>query len=93
VLNLGTRPTIDEGSTERVLELHLLDFQGEIYDRNVEVTFARSFAAKRNSRRSICSSTKLGKTSRRRARFSPRSRFCPSEPPRAALIDRTFRRP
>ena len=36
VANLGVRPTVDETRT-RLLEIHLFDFQGDLYDREVEV--------------------------------------------------------
>lgn len=39
VVNLGVRPTIDFATGERLLELHLLDFDREIYGEDVEVTF------------------------------------------------------
>jgi riboflavin kinase/FMN adenylyltransferase len=39
VVNLGVRPTIHSASGERVLELHLLDFDQEIYGEHIEVTF------------------------------------------------------
>src|SRR5690606_16489694 len=37
VANLGTRPTFHDGETS--LEVHLLDYQGDLYDRELEVTF------------------------------------------------------
>jgi len=37
VANLGTRPTFGDG--EHSLEVHLLDFDGDLYDRELEVTF------------------------------------------------------
>ena len=37
VANLGTRPTFDIGDS--CLEVHLLDFAGDLYDRELEVTF------------------------------------------------------
>ncbi len=37
VANLGTRPTFDGG--KRSLEVHLLDYDGNLYDRELEVTF------------------------------------------------------
>ena len=37
VVNLGSRPTFDE--TERLLETHILDFSGELYDTELEVCF------------------------------------------------------
>ncbi len=37
VVNLGGRPTFDE--TERLLETHILDFSGELYDSELEVCF------------------------------------------------------
>ena len=36
VANLGVRPTVDQTRT-RLLEIHLLDFEGDLYDREVEV--------------------------------------------------------
>ncbi len=39
VVNIGTRPTIHPGSVERVLELHMLDFDEEVYGREIEVEF------------------------------------------------------
>ena len=35
--NLGTRPTVD--GSKRVLEVHLLDFSGDLYDSPLEVVF------------------------------------------------------
>jgi riboflavin kinase/FMN adenylyltransferase len=37
VANLGTRPTV--GGTHMLLEVHLLDFEGDIYGRHVNVNF------------------------------------------------------
>ena len=37
VANVGTRPTVD--GTRSLLEVHLLDFSGDIYGRHVEVDF------------------------------------------------------
>jgi riboflavin kinase/FMN adenylyltransferase len=39
VANLGVRPTIASASGERLLELHIFDFDREIYGQDVEVTF------------------------------------------------------
>jgi riboflavin kinase/FMN adenylyltransferase len=39
VVNLGVRPTIASTNGERLLELHLLDFEQDIYGEDVEVTF------------------------------------------------------
>src|SRR2546427_2048534 len=41
VVNLGYRPTVSSGKSERVLEIHLLDFDRDIYGENVEVRFVR----------------------------------------------------
>lgn len=38
VASLGTRPTVDGGG-EPLLEVHLLDFEGDLYGRRVEVEF------------------------------------------------------
>jgi len=39
VVNLGIRPTIASAAGERLLELHLFDFDQEIYGDDIEVTF------------------------------------------------------
>lgn len=39
VANIGTRPTVAPGSSERVVEVHLLDFSGDLYGRDIEVSF------------------------------------------------------
>ena len=39
VINLGYRPTVSSGKSERVLEIHLLDFNRDIYGEDVEVRF------------------------------------------------------
>ena len=39
VVNLGQRPTVAQPGGERLLELHLFDFDREIYGQEVEVSF------------------------------------------------------
>jgi riboflavin kinase/FMN adenylyltransferase len=41
VVNLGYRPTLSSGKSERVLEIYLLDFDRDIYGKDVEVRFIR----------------------------------------------------
>ena len=41
VANLGYRPTVSSSKTERVLEIHLLDFERNIYGKDLEVRFIR----------------------------------------------------
>jgi riboflavin kinase / FMN adenylyltransferase len=41
VVNLGVRPTVTTGKSERVLEIHLFDFDRDIYGRDVEVRFVK----------------------------------------------------
>jgi riboflavin kinase / FMN adenylyltransferase len=41
VLNLGVRPTVAGGKSERVLEIHLFDFNRDIYGNDVEVRFVK----------------------------------------------------
>ena len=41
VVNLGYRPTVSFGGSERILEIHLFDFEREIYGKNLEVRFIR----------------------------------------------------
>lgn len=46
VANLGRRPTVDDGGP-RTLEVHLLDFSGELYGKWIEVEFTRFLRAER----------------------------------------------
>lgn len=39
VANLGTRPTVDGG--ERLLEVHLFDFSGDLYGKELRVSFGK----------------------------------------------------
>lgn len=39
VSNIGVRPTFDTGDIRPVLEVHLLDFKGDLYGRTLEVSF------------------------------------------------------
>ncbi len=39
VLNLGVRPTVEGGPAERLLELHVFDFDGDLYGAEIEVAF------------------------------------------------------
>jgi riboflavin kinase / FMN adenylyltransferase len=41
VLNLGGRPTVSSDKSSRVLEVHLLDFNRDIYGQDLEVRFVR----------------------------------------------------
>jgi riboflavin kinase/FMN adenylyltransferase len=41
VINLGVRPTVARGVPERTLEIHLLDFDRDIYEKDIEVRFDR----------------------------------------------------
>jgi len=41
VANLGTRPTFDAAATTPLLEVHLLGFDGDLYGRELEVTFRK----------------------------------------------------
>jgi riboflavin kinase / FMN adenylyltransferase len=41
VINLGIRPTVSGGKLERVLEIHLFNFDRDIYGRDVEVRFLK----------------------------------------------------
>jgi riboflavin kinase/FMN adenylyltransferase len=41
VVNLGYRPTVDIGKSERTLEIHLFDFERDIYGKDLEVRFIR----------------------------------------------------
>ena len=39
VLNIGVRPTLESGLLRRNFEIHLLDFSGDLYGTQIEVTF------------------------------------------------------
>lgn len=39
VANLGLRPTVEGGETQRRLEVHLFDFAGDLYGQDLEVEF------------------------------------------------------
>ncbi|WP_223066816.1 bifunctional riboflavin kinase/FAD synthetase [Paenibacillus caui] len=39
VMNIGVKPTFHEGVTKPSLEVHLLDFSGDIYDRELTIQF------------------------------------------------------
>ncbi|MGA2661459.1 MAG: riboflavin kinase, partial [Verrucomicrobiota bacterium] len=39
VLNIGTRPSLAHPEPQLRLEAHLLDFQGDLYSRELEITF------------------------------------------------------
>jgi riboflavin kinase / FMN adenylyltransferase len=41
VVNLGVRPTITSGKSERVLEVHLFDFDRDIYGKDIELRFLK----------------------------------------------------
>jgi len=41
VVNLGVRPTIASAKPERILEIHLFDFERDIYGKDVEVRFVK----------------------------------------------------
>jgi riboflavin kinase/FMN adenylyltransferase len=47
VLNIGVRPTIKTGSLERRVEAHLLDFQGDLYGKELELTFVQKLRDER----------------------------------------------
>ncbi|MDC0947826.1 bifunctional riboflavin kinase/FAD synthetase [Gammaproteobacteria bacterium] len=46
VANIGTRPTVDGSS--RVLEVHLLDFDSDLYGQRIEVRFCRPIREERH---------------------------------------------
>ncbi len=39
VLNIGTRPTLQNPNPQLQVEAHLLDFQGDLYSQELEITF------------------------------------------------------
>jgi riboflavin kinase/FMN adenylyltransferase len=45
VINLGYRPTVARGKPERTLEIHLFDFERDLYGQDVEVRFTHYLRA------------------------------------------------
>lgn len=41
VLNIGLRPTVNNGDPQKRVEVHLLDFEGDLYEKELEVTFVQ----------------------------------------------------
>lgn len=41
VVNIGVRPTVKEAGGQRLLELHLFDFDADIYGEDIEVVFRK----------------------------------------------------
>jgi riboflavin kinase/FMN adenylyltransferase len=41
VANIGVRPTVAQASGERLLEVHILDFSGDLYGTDLEIIFRR----------------------------------------------------
>jgi riboflavin kinase/FMN adenylyltransferase len=47
VVNIGVRPTVNDGNPQRRVEVHLLDFQGELYGKEIELTFVEKLREER----------------------------------------------
>jgi riboflavin kinase/FMN adenylyltransferase len=41
MMNIGYRPTIDHNSINRVLEVHIIDFVGDLYNKLISVSFIK----------------------------------------------------
>jgi riboflavin kinase/FMN adenylyltransferase len=39
MLNIGIRPTVNNGFPEKTIEVHIFDFHGDIYGQDVKITF------------------------------------------------------
>src|SRR6185503_2465603 len=46
-VNIGVRPTVATSGAQRRVEAHLLDFKGELYDGEMELTFVEKLRAER----------------------------------------------
>ena len=46
-INLGRRPTFVQHATHSILEAHLLDFEGDLYDQKLRVTFEHFLRSER----------------------------------------------
>jgi riboflavin kinase/FMN adenylyltransferase len=47
IVNIGTRPTLATAANERRIELHLLDFAGDLYGEKIEVFFVQNLRDER----------------------------------------------
>ena len=47
MVNLGVRPTIGDGSPQRVLEFHLFDVDRDLYGEDVELRFLHYLRSER----------------------------------------------
>lgn len=47
VMNIGIRPTVNDPEPQRRVEVHLLDFQGELYGEEIELTFVEKLRDER----------------------------------------------
>ena len=43
VTNIGVRPTFDENHNTAIVETHLLDFDGDLYGKEIELAFIKRF--------------------------------------------------
>ena len=41
MLNIGFRPTVDTSLKNKTIEVHIINYQGDLYDQKITVTFAR----------------------------------------------------
>ena len=39
MLNIGTRPTFNQNADNRSIEVHIFDFEGDIYNAEIKLTF------------------------------------------------------
>lgn len=46
IMNIGVRPTLTDGS-QRVMEVHIVDFDSDIYDQTLSVTFLKRLRGER----------------------------------------------
>ena len=57
--NIGTRPTFGDG--EKTIETHLLDYEGDLYGKEIKVEFVRKLRAERNFASSEELTSQIGK--------------------------------
>lgn len=67
MLNIGTRPTVNKDPEKKTIEVHLLDFERNIYDEQIEVEFVKRLRDERKFR-DIHSLTEQLETDRRNTR-------------------------
>ncbi len=70
VANLGRRPTINDGRVSQ-LEVHVFDFDGDLYGQTLEVSFHTLLREERKFENFAALAAQIGAMPRQRGPFSP----------------------